>query len=92
MSKNEFHAFTIEPSEDGVAVYGHGVYGRGSVLEGADRRCYMAWFASAEEALAAYPQAEESGCTKSHFDPMPQCAPAWFDPADAGEAWGEEDY
>jgi len=86
--------FTIEPDgHDGFDVYEHGVYERSSVLAGQDKRSFRDNFDSVDAALTAFPDASVLSCSsKSHFDPMPQCAPSWFDPADAGECWHEDDY
>jgi len=70
-------------------VYGHGEYEESSVLAGQYRRCFLDVFATAAEALTAYPSAVLQG-PKS---PLPNVSipgpPAWFDPSDAGESWDE---
>jgi hypothetical protein len=88
---------TIEPSRFDTQdrqtfdVYGHGVYDRHSVLAGQSRRCFLNAFATLEEAQAAFPDAQIFGhSTYSTVPAMPSCAPAWFDPAAAGESWGED--
>ena len=95
-----FNSFTLEPELDhtgrangDTAVYGHGVYERSSVLAGRPRRTLIDSFSTIEEARAAYPYAEETGCTKNFMDsgdPGP-LAPSWFDPTAAGERW-DSDY
>ncbi len=44
-------------------VYEHGVYGRGSVLEGQSRRVWVDDFETLEEAVIAYPDAVVSTCS-----------------------------
>jgi len=74
-------------------VYEHGRYERGSVLAGQSRRSFIDCYASLDEAKAAYPKADVlDHSTKVHHNPMPHHAPSWFDPAEAGEVWSEEDY
>ena len=55
--------YTIEPDGYGeVSVYEWGVYERGSVLAGQQRKAFVADYATAAEALVAYPSASvESG-------------------------------
>jgi len=95
-----FAHFTIEPSDNGVAVFGHGVYERGSVLEGQPRRTFIDRFDTAEEALAEYPRAEEKACSTkvtalgdslADASGLSQTSPPWFDPTAAGERW-DDDY
>ncbi len=51
-------------SRNTFAVYGHGEYERGSVLEGLPMRVFVdGGFETVEAAKAAYPDAEESGST-----------------------------
>jgi hypothetical protein len=54
----------------------------------------METFETLEAARAAYPAAEtrDGPSPPPGPDPMPHSAPEWFDPGDAGETWGEEDY
>jgi hypothetical protein len=85
--------YTIEPAHDGFAVIGHGTYDRNSVLEGQPRRCTMNIYRTLAEAQEAYPTAEVLDHSTRVIDPvMSDCAPSDFDPADAGEVWGEDDY
>lgn len=83
---------SIEPNgRGGFTAYGHGTYEPTSVLAGQYMRCYLESFDTIEQAQAAYPAAEYvAGSTRVDTDPGP-CAPAWFDPAAAGERW-DEDY
>ena len=91
---------TIEPHTDGdVVVWEHGEYPRGSVLAGQTRRSWVECFSTVEEALKEYPKAEvRTSTTGDPFariyddNPTPQTPPDWFDPMDAGEVWGENDY
>jgi hypothetical protein len=89
-----FDDFTIEPEPEGegVVVYGHGTYGRESVLEGQPRRAYLDRFDTVEEALAQFPKASVlEHSTKTEFT-MSDAPPRGFDPMDAGETWHEDDY
>lgn len=84
---------TIEPGEYGeLAVYAHSTYEYPSVLEGQPRRLFIDSFETEEAALAAFPAAEV--CAGSTRVPVgvPASPPSWFDPADAGECWHEDDY
>ena len=84
---------TIEPDEQYWNVYEHGRYERGSVLAGQSSRSFIDSYESLKEARSAYPKADViDHSTKVHHNPMPQNAPDWFDPADAGEVWSEGDY
>lgn len=88
----KFDYYTIEPDGDDFLVYGHGTYERGSVLAGRHKRSFLDGFSSLSEAKAAYPSAEESGCTRDPYaGDVGPCAPSWFDEADAGERW-DSDY
>ena len=90
-------------SED-FSIYAHDRYPRSSVLAGRDRR---AWIGSSDdkgELIEACKRAkvnvglggstfvEPTGDSLGDLSGLPECPPSWFDPADAGEAWGEEDY
>jgi hypothetical protein len=56
--------YTIEPDGYGeVSVYGWGEYERSSVLAGQQRKSFMDSFATAAEALVAYPDAAVHGGT-----------------------------
>ena len=58
--KNDF--YTIEPDGYGeVSVYGWGVYERTSVLAGQQCKRFVDGFATAAEALKAYPKADVMG-------------------------------
>lgn len=90
--------YTIEPTVDGAfEVYEHGTYPKSSVLAGCPRRSFMDWFRTMEAAKEKFPDAEVlEGSSKmdgyNSGDLMPSEPPSWFDPADAGEVWGEDDY
>jgi hypothetical protein len=84
---------TIEPSGTGeFDIYEHGRYGRGSVLSGQARRSFLDSFNTLEEAKKAYPKAtvNEHSTRPIGAHSMPTNPPHWFDPADAGENWGED--
>jgi hypothetical protein len=78
---------------DAYGVYAYGVYPRGSVLEGQERRSNLGTFDTLTEAQAAFPDADYYGEGGTGFvdREIPVSAPEWFDPADAGESW-DEDY
>ena len=86
--------YTIEIVHGKVWHCEHGVYSSSSVLEGNDYRQLMECFdQDLEAAKAKYPTAtviDGEWCPAPAV--MPLSAPDWFDPDDAGEAWGEEDY
>lgn len=90
--------FTIEPAEmGGYEVYEHSEYEASSVLAGRPKRSYLKHFDSLDAAIEAYPQADVRGGSSriegyNARDLMPTEPPDWFDPLDAGEAWGEDDY
>lgn len=82
-------------------VFGHGVYPESSVLAGQAQRVFLAEFKTQEEAQERYPGAEVlEHSTKpiryewdslTDLSGLPERAPDWFDPADAGERW-DDDY
>lgn len=77
------------PDFDELALYKHDEYGRGSVLEGQERRTFMGTFVDVEAAQEAFPDAEievSEGSTKRDLV-LPDTPPSWFDPLDAGEEW-----
>ena len=98
----EYDSITIEPSRGGFAVYGHGVYPESSVLAGQYRRSHLDRFETLDEAKREWPFAEVrdhstkpariGGESLGDLSGLPTCAPGWFDPADAGEHWSEDDY
>ena len=92
----KFDCITIEgPTQDDpkpYVAYGHGVYEDSSVLAGQDRRVFLDYFDTLEDAVKAYPDGELGVFTSSPRSVMPSCAPSDFDPYDAGECWGEDDY
>lgn len=84
---------TIEP--DGMGGYDvveHGVYENSSVLAGQPKRQIIDSFDDIDAAKASYPEAEVlSHQTQSSAQP-PVSPPSDFDPMDAGEVWGEDEY
>lgn len=79
-------------AHDDYAVYSYSEYEPWSVLAGQVKRSYVdGGFATVADAKAAYPHAVESGCGYQPLN-LPHTPPAWFDPANAGEAWDEDDY
>jgi hypothetical protein len=91
-------ALYIEPSAGATynhpgefAVYSYGTYPESSVLAGQEKRSFVAGgFTSEDEAKAAYPDATVSGSRYREVFIL-HTAPSWFDPADAGETWDEDD-
>ena len=94
---------TIEPAADGgINVYNHGTYGRSSVLHGQAKRSFEAYFKTQDEAIGAFPRADvlehsskpfrTGNETLGELSGLPRFAPGWFDPANAGEHWGEDDW
>lgn len=85
--------YTIEPIGDGAyALYEHGTYGRGSVLEGQPRRSFVRGFNTKEDAVAAHPDVEAlDHSTKVRYNMLTSnptlMPPSWFDPDAAGEEW-----
>lgn len=87
------HEKTIEWNGEEWEVVGHGEYEDSSVLAGQSGRWVLDCYETEAEAREEHPDAEViNGNTYRPPVIVPDCAPAWFDPADAGEAWGEEDY
>lgn len=80
---------TIEPGMDGrYDVYEHGTYPRHSVLAGQARRSFVDTFDTLEDAQRRFPKAQVLEHSSRPFEqPMSDCPPSWFDPADAGEEW-----
>jgi hypothetical protein len=72
-------------------VYRYGTYERGSVLEGQEKRSFLGEYDTLEEAKANHPDAEYSDGSQYREVFIPHTAPEWFDPADAGETWDEQD-
>ena len=77
---------TIEPDGDGSFwVVEHGEYEESSVLAGQYRRQLVEHFDTVAEAATAYPNAVETTYPTSGVSAVvPDVAPDWFDPADAG--------
>ena len=91
--------YTVEPARDGDGFWlvAHGTYPESSVLAGESSRTLTKWYATEEEAKAAHPYAEVighiTGDPFAHmYNPLPESPPSWFDPANAGEVWHEDDY
>jgi len=82
--------WTLEPAQDGdLNLYKHDVYERSSVLAGSPRRSLMGFYKTVEEAIEANPDIEIQviGHSTKVEHIMPDCPPAWFDEANAGETW-----
>ena len=89
----EFQAFTIVSDGDGTwALWGHGVYGDGSVLAGQSLNARFDTFDSIEEAIAQYPAATVADSRPLHSNTVSDIPPTGWSPDDAGEVWGEDDY
>lgn len=90
-------SFTIEPARDGDGFWlvAHGEYEESSVLAGQPSRALIKHYATVEEAKLDNPQVEVLGhITGDPFasNPLPDAPASWFDPANAGEVWHEDDY
>lgn len=75
---------------DKYGVYAYGVYERGSVLEGQEKRSLLGLYDTIEDAREDFPGADETGCGYSEHV-ISDIAPSWFDPTAAGERWSEDD-
>ena len=91
-----FKEFALQAEPDGsVWLWGYGEYPASSVLAGQYRQARLENYATAEEAVMATGLRVADGerdCAALVRAEAPVCAPDWFDAADAGEAWSEEDY
>jgi hypothetical protein len=87
MSKT-IECVTIEFVHENYWFCQHGVYGEDSVLAGEDFRQLVQAYDTLEAAVLAHPEAE---VLEYEWVPapvfMPDVAPDWFDPLDAGEEW-----
>lgn len=83
---------TLEFVHDNWWFCQRGRYDRSSVLAGQEFRQLVSAYDSLSEAKEAHPEATIR--TDGYVDKweLPQTAPDWFDPLDAGEVWSEEDY
>ena len=69
-----------------------GIYERSSVLAGEDFRQLCKPYKSLDEAKADNPGVKVSDEDAPVPAELSINAPNWFDPSDAGESWGEDDY
>lgn len=92
--------WTIEPEKDGFQCWYHGEYAEWSVLGGQYMRGRSGPTHKTIEEAQQWVEDNRFGeepvevlehSTRVDFR-MPDTAPEWFDPADAGEVWSEEDY
>ena len=102
---SDYERITIEPFRDtffkGFVVYGHGVYPKGSVLEGQSNRFCLDMADNLESLKADWPHAEVidhstkavrfGDESRADLSGLPATPPDWFDPANAGESW-DDDY
>lgn len=96
---SEFHYYKLFHDDQlGFIVKGYGDHPKSSVCYPMIRIVFLDSFPTEAEARIAFPQLAEgfSGWGSKILDDdmtrMPGTAPGWFDPADAGEVWGEDDY
>ena len=96
--KTVFDYYTIEPSYndygnvDGWWVIGWGEYEESSVLAGQTQKARLKCYDNFYKAQEDYPDAELMIGPSINPARVPDCPPEGFDPADAGEVWGEDDY
>jgi len=82
---------TIENVHNSWWLCQRGTYDRSSVLAGQEFRQLTKHYNTLDEAKAENPGVE----VVDWYAPqviIPETAPDWFDPSDAGEVWSEEDY
>ena len=88
------YSTTIEVVHDAIWLCQHGVYESHSVLAGQSFRQLCKPYNTLEEAIKENPDA--TVCVDQDLTPepvhIPVNPPSWFDPADAGEVWSEDDY
>ena len=96
--KYQVDELCLIPESDGsVELWGYGEYGPTSVLAGQFRRVFIDSWESMDEAKAAFTETDLGRISTGEAPinipaEVPHTAPEWFDPADAGEVWGEDDY
>jgi len=71
-------------------LWGMGEYPRTSVLAGQFRESRLESFDTLKEAEQKHPDVEFREGRSGHVAIVPDIAPAWFSPYDAGEHWDEE--
>jgi hypothetical protein len=78
---------------DQYGVYAYSEYPESSVLAGQTKRSFVDSFDTLAEAQKTYPAATWNGEGGSGYTPLvlPDTPPDWFDPANAGEVWHEDD-
>jgi hypothetical protein len=85
--------FSLGQEADGsVWLWGFGEYPEHSVLAGYPRQVRLKSYETADEARKAHPGMEIGPPPAKIHVELPKSPPSWFNPADAGEAWGEDDY
>ena len=95
---SQYDSITIEPNWDhegfqsGFNVYGHGEYEAHSVLAGHPKRSFLDAHDDVNVLIARFPSADVIDYSSKVEVQMSTSAPSWFDPMDAGESWGEDDY
>jgi hypothetical protein len=85
--------YPAEGEKPQYGVYAYSEYEESSVLAGQPKRSFVDSFDSLAEAQETYPTATWDGEGGSGYTPpvIPQTPPAWFDSANAGEHWHEDD-
>lgn len=98
---SEFHYYKLhvegqEGDQGRYVVKGYGDHEKHSVCYGQTRIVFLDAFSTEAEAREKYGPLLDAGYGSKLLDQdltrMPDVAPDWFDPADAGEVWSEEDY
>lgn len=85
----------VEEPDGSAELWGYGEYGPTSVLAGQFRRVFIDSWESLDAAKASFAETDLARLSTVEVNipaEVPHTAPEWFDPADAGEAWGENDY
>ena len=84
--------YTLEEIDGTWWLCVRGTYDRNSVLEGQDYRQLCKAYDSLDEAKRDNPGVKINTEGRPYQSELSTSAPRWFDPDDAGEAWGEDDY
>lgn len=84
------YTLSIEPSGNCWWLCQRGIYDSSSVLEGQPFRQLVKPYSTLEEARADNPGVEVDKCGSQPETYIPDVAPSWFNPLDAGERWNDD--